>query len=954
MVAEAEKSESSGNKMQTLQIHIFQLKIIQSLIFNLHMKHIYLILILLISGLASAQSYSIKGQVQDDEKNNLVAAVVVVLNPVDSTMIGYSVTEDDGKFILTNIGKGKLKIQITYIGYGTMERIIELTPEQKSLDLGIIKMVQEGAMLDAVTISTDYVPIKVSKDTLEFNADAFKTQPNALVEDLLKRLPGVEVESDGTIKVKGEEVKAVTVDGKDFFGKDPKMATRNLPADAVKKVQVFDKKSKNAEFTGVDDGLEERTINLELKDNRKNGYFGNVTGGYGTDSRYEGKTMINRFGPKTQVSFLGSLNNLNNSGVSVNDFVSMSGGGGNTRNLNLNSGVPISFGQNNNGETDSKTVGINLNQDFGLKNKLNFSYYLTQSGTDLRQNSYTNSFFPSGNLLSNNFSTNNSNALNHNFYTVVDVKIDSSSEMTLRGSLGLKANDNISNLQDSTSNSSSVLLNRNVQKKDNNSDSDNYSFSLNFRKRLKKTGRTMTFDGGFGKTDSNAKNRILSEVYGAGLILNTKSSVFQDQEQTSDNTNYNIGASYTEPLSSSVYLTSSLSRKNNKTDLIKDFFNLNPDNIDIRSLNEELSRTFDNSFLYTTVGTNLRVNKESYSFSTGLDFQNSALTGVPSTGEKIDREFNYFLPKFNIELDKIRVRINYSTSIREPSMDQLQPVLDNSDPLNLYQGDPNLVPEYRHNMRLSYNFFDQFNFRSLFANVRLGYTKNRITTSSFFDPVLFIRKQIPRNTESEKTLSGNVSYSSPINALKAKYRVSLNSSLISGINFINEKENNIDRWTNSINLTLENKLKTKFDMSVGVILSDNRNIYKENTSLNTKYLNQTYNGYFAWFAGKGWTVDSRMSYNIYGQGSFGESTTIKLWQASLSKSFMNNKLTTKLSAFDLLDQNRGVSRSASETYISESISNSIGQYFMIGCTYTLNALGAPKNEGGMRHIMINN
>jgi hypothetical protein len=423
--------------------------------------------------------------------------------------------------------------------------------------------------------------------------------------------------------------------------------------------------------------------------------------------------------------------------------------------------------------------------------------------------------------------------------------------------------------------------------------------------------------------------------------------VFQDQEQLSANNNYNLGATYTEPLSSTAFLTTSISQRNNKTDLIKDFFNLDRENTELRTLNEELSRTFDNSFKYTTAGTNIRFNKENYSFSAGLDYQNSSLKGLPSVGEKIDRSFNYFLPKFNLELDKLNLRINYSTSIREPSMDQLQPVLDNTDPLNLYQGSPNLIPEYRHSMRLMYHHFDQFTFRSLFANVRLGYTKNRITTSSFFDPELFIRTQNPVNTDSEKSMSTSLSFSSPLNVIKAKYRINLNSSITNGINFINRIENDINRWTNGGSFTLENKSKNKIDISATTRLSYTQNIYKENESLNTDFLNQSYETYFAWFAGKGWTLDSRYDINLYGQGSFGASTTIQLWQASISKNFLDNKINTKLRVFDILNQNQGVSRTASETNISESVSNSIGQYFMLSCTYNINALGAPKQPSRM-------
>jgi hypothetical protein len=894
-----------------------------------------------------AQDYAIKGQIQDPDKNNLIGAVVVALNPSDSVMVSYAVTDESGIFNMTDITKGKFRLQITYIGFGTLEKTVELTPQQKVLDLGLIKMLQEGAMLDAVTISAQYVPIKITKDTLEFTAEAFKTQPNAVVEDLLKKLPGVEVEADGTIKVKGEEVRAVTVDGKDFFGKDPKMATRNLPANAVKKVQVFEKKSKNAEFTGVDDGQEETTINLELKEDKRNGLFGNISGGVGTDSRYEGKSMINRFAPKTQVSIIGTLNNLNNTGISAGDFGTMTGSSG--RNMN-NTGAPVSFGPNNNGETNSATLGMNINNQFGKRNRVNFSYFLTQSETDLIQNSFTNSFLPTGALISNKFSKSNTDALNHNFYSSLDLRIDSTSEVNMTGNLAIRGNDRLSSSSDSTSNTTKVLLNRNAQKRDNTSESTNYGFTLNFRKRLKKRGRTLTFDSGYGNNSSESINQLLSEVYGRDLLLNTKSSVFQDQEQFSGNINYNLGASYTEPLNTSTFLTTSLSQRNNKTDLIKDFFNLNPENTDLRTFNEELSRTFDNSFKYTTAGTNIRFNKETYSFSAGVDYQNSALKGLPSIGEEIDRSFNYFLPKFNLELDNLHIRVNYSTSVREPSMDQLQPVLDNTDPLNLYQGNPNLVPEYRHSMRIMYHHFDQFNFRSIFANVRLGYTKNRITTSSFFDPELFIRTQNPVNTDSEKSMASTLSFSSPLNVIKAKYRININSSVTNGINFINKIENEINRWSNGVSFTLENKSKNKIDISATTRLNYTQNIYKENESLNTDFLNQTYEGYFAWFAGKGWTIDTRYEMNVYGQGSFGEATTIKLWQASLSKNFMENKINAKLRVFDILNQNQGVSRTASETNISESISNSIGQYFMLSCTYNINALGAPKQSNRMEFM----
>ncbi|MBK8627405.1 MAG: TonB-dependent receptor [Saprospiraceae bacterium] len=903
----------------------------------------------------SAQKYTLKGIVKDVENNNLIGAVAVLLNPVDSVMLGFAATETNGSFMIEDLAKGKYNLQITYIGYGTIQRLIELSGSERIMDLGIIKMNEEGKMLDAVTISAEYVPIKVTKDTLEFNADAFKTQPNAVVEDLLKRLPGVEVDADGVIKVQGEEVKSVTVDGKEFFGNDPKMATKNLPANAVKKVQVFDKKSKSSEFTGIDDGNDEKTINLELKEDKRNGYFGNVMAGYGTDNRYEGKTMVNRFSPKTQLSFLGSLNNLNNSGVNVSDFLSMTGsqGGGAMRAINANSGVPLTFGQNNVGDTESVTAGINLNQSLANKNKLSFSYYLTQTKTDLIQSGLTNSFLPSGALISNNQYNSFSEALNHNFNTTFDLRLDSTTELTLRGSLGLKDNDGTSGQIDTTRNAERIILNYNDQSKGSESNSNNYNFTLNIRKKLNKIGRTVTLDGSIGANESDNMNRLLSEVYGRELMLNNEISVFQDQNQFTDNNNYSFGATYTEPIGNQLFVILNGSRKNNKSDIIKDFLELNPDALTIPGvLNEELSRTFDNRFVYNTGGVNLRMTKETYTASAGVDFQNSNLQGLPSVGEEINKQFNNFLPKASLELDKLRIRMNYSTAVREPSMDQLQPVIDNTDPLKIYKGNPSLVPEYRHNMRISYNFFDQFNFRSLFANVRLGHTKNRITTSTILNPETSVRTQTPVNTKGESTLAGNINYSSPLNFMKAKFRTGINTSLTSGINLINGKETNIDRWNNGLNLTLENKSKKVFDASISGRWSYNSNIYKGNEAQNTNFINQTYETYLALFAGKGWTIDTRMEYYLYDQGSFDASTKIKLWQASISKGFMDNKLTAKLRIFDILNQNQGVSRSASDLDISETVSNTIGRYFMLNLTYTLNALGSPTTGNTPPHHVI--
>jgi hypothetical protein len=282
--------------------------------------------LLLISQAALAQKISIKGQVLDGDDNPLPSATVILLNPADSSLVNFGASKADGSFELKNVNRGEYMLRVTFVGHKTFSYRVSPAADQAVVDIGIAKMEEAKTELDEVVVQAEKAPVVIKGDTIEFNATSFKTNQNDNVEELLKKLPGVEVENDGTIKAQGEEVKKVTVDGREFFGRDPKLATRNLPADAVEKVQVFDKKSDQAEFTGIDDGQREKTINLELKEEKRNGVFGSLMGGYGTDNRYTGKASLNRFKKGQQLSFIGQGNNINEQGFSIGDYLNYSGG----------------------------------------------------------------------------------------------------------------------------------------------------------------------------------------------------------------------------------------------------------------------------------------------------------------------------------------------------------------------------------------------------------------------------------------------------------------------------------------------------------------------------------------------------------------------------------------------------------------------------------------------------
>jgi hypothetical protein len=273
------------------------------------MRHLTFLLMLFCPALL-AQKIQIEGTLHDTAGKPLPSATVLLLTPEDSTLVTFAPSDSDGKFILKNVPARPYLLRVTYVGKRTVTRTIE-AENQELLDIGVIVLAEEIKELNEVTIEGKAAPVVIKNDTIEFNASSFSTRENAMAEDLLRKLPGVEVDNDGTIRAQGKEVQRITVDGKNFFGTDPKVATRNLPADAVSKVQVFDKKSDQAAFTGIDDGQREKTINLELKEEKRKGAFGQISAGAGSEDRYQAKASINKFRKGNQLSFLGMANNVN-------------------------------------------------------------------------------------------------------------------------------------------------------------------------------------------------------------------------------------------------------------------------------------------------------------------------------------------------------------------------------------------------------------------------------------------------------------------------------------------------------------------------------------------------------------------------------------------------------------------------------------------------------------------
>ncbi|HET9053943.1 MAG TPA: TonB-dependent receptor, partial [Cyclobacteriaceae bacterium] len=388
-----------------------------------------------------AQKITVKGKLVDSSEIPLPMATILFLNPKDSTLLNFGSTNKDGLFEVKNLNRAEYLFKVTYIAQAPLYVMISPKPEEVIIDLGIQKMEPESTLLGEMEIRGARAPVTIKKDTIEFNAGSFKTQPNAVVEDLIKKMPGMEVDNDGTIRAQGETVQRVTVDGKEFFGRDPKLATRNLPADAVEKVQVFDRKSDQAQFTGIDDGQREKTINLELKEEKRNGMFGNAIGGYGTDNRFMGKLSLNRFSKGQQLSVVGTANNINEQGFSFDDYMTFTGGanafaggGGGTRTITIGggggggAGMQLGGGQTN-GLMNTYGGGVNFNKDLSRKTKLNANYFVNYLDHDIIQETDREYFNTTNFKYYRDSTIQRSTNLNHRLNVIVDHEFDSANSV---------------------------------------------------------------------------------------------------------------------------------------------------------------------------------------------------------------------------------------------------------------------------------------------------------------------------------------------------------------------------------------------------------------------------------------------------------------------------------------------------------------------------------------------
>lgn len=888
---------------------------------------------------SSAFAATVGGIVKDAAGEPMIEATVKLLAAKDSAFVKGSTTDINGNFTLNGVNRGKYILAVSYIGYQTAHQDFSVESGNKRLDPIVMK--ESSIMLKEATVTAVKTEITVKEDTIEYNADSYKTQPNAVVEDLLKKLPGVDVDTDGSITAGGKKVTKILVDGKEFFSDDPQVASKNLPVNMIDKLQVVERKSDLARLTGVDDGEEETVINLTVKPGMKNGYFGVASAGYGTDDHYAIDFNVNRFWNSNQVTLLGNFNNLNNKGFTDNNGSRFNRFGGGR------------------GITTTQAFGLNFNvgkADDSFRVGGDVLYSHTDENTRIsRERQYL--FTDSTSYYS---SKSGSRDKGHNVQGNFRLKweIDSFSTFEFRPKFELNYNKSMS--ADSSMTYAGDALRSQVTKSLNIGDSHGNSFSTSgdiwfnhkFRSR---PGRSFSISVNYGL--SNTREKEDSYSYNHFFLLND--SIDEYDQYTNNHTWSNtLGArlTWTEPLGdvkNGNFLSISYRanyRWNNADKLVYD--RLFPDGEELQlipgedmELNETLSNRFRNDFFNQRFQIGFKKVNKNYNLNLGV----ALVPAMSKSDDLINSERN--IPerwvwnvapfvRYRYRMNRTRsITVDYRGNNSQPSIKYLQPVADMSNPLRIVIGNPNLDPSFTHNLNMRFSDFNADAQRSIMANFSAQVTRNSIVSKTTFN------SETGGQITTYENVNGNWN-ANLFTMISFPFRNkvwSFNGNLMARYNQAIGFNNGLRNRSGSLNLAPSFSISYRPDNMDFTIRPTYRVEMTHNTLTKTSNKNvQTYGGMFdaSWYAPFGLVLNSTLMFSGTQGYAAGYNENQWMWNASIAYQFLKGKAATiKISGYDLLQQRKSISRNVTANYIDDTRYNSLTRYFMATFSYKFNTFG---------------
>ena len=944
--------------------------------------------------------FTVKLRLVDDKTAEPVAFATVSLSEKGSDKpSSYVLSDSEGKASLTKVAKKTYVLKAELMGYKTHQQELQV---EKSIDLGDIRMSEDVEVLDASKVSAVGNPIVVKKDTIEYNASSFKISDNDMLEELLKKLPGVEVGTDGSITANGETINKITIDGKTFFLDDPQLASKNIPAKLVEKVKVVEKKSEQAQFTGIDDGEEETVIDLSIRKGMMNGVFGNIMGGGGHDMpspqndmndwRYQGAAMVGRFTDKSQLSVILNANNTNNRGF--NDMAGsmmqgMRGGGGGM-------GRGMGGWGRSNGITTSWMGGLNgafelLDGDMELAG----NYLYNGSDNYVEETSTKTTYLEDGGRLvydNNGYSTTRSQG--HRFGVRLEHEFSENTSILFEPQVNFGSG-NFSEIADFETYSDRPGASGKEKTNDgytnNNGANDNWSTSgfLLFRQRIGKPGRTISANIRYSFSDNKLAglNQSLTNVFDESSDFRPSEIVNQFYDSRSKNASLRGRVVYTEPLAKHLFLEANYEYSWNRSESVKDTYDSGSNALDQAGKlqyvsdgavrNDIYSNDILNRYINQRAGLNLSWQKDKFRAQLGAAV-NPTDTKNETNGEKYESKVINWSPQAMLRYeinDNTNIRMFYSGRSSQPSTSQLMPVPDNSNPLNVSFGNPYLKPYFNHNIRANFGYTNKKSFTSVHANIRGGLVQDAITNAQWYDKA-GAQYSIPVNGPGTGNINARVMVNSPLGKSDFSIFSMTNGGYNQSTSYIGTGKLDTGRYYDAENAefdydlfhkdfpTLEgrdefstNRIQTlnftqrlRFtyrndfvELTLGGRTRMSKSWYTIASATNTTTWNNQIDASMNWTIPGGINILSDVDYNWY-EGYTTPQEDEFILNAEITKLLFKNTCTLALKAYDIFAQSKNLSVTDASNYHQEVRNNTLGRYIIVSFTYRFGTFGG--NRGG--------
>jgi len=921
-----------------------------------------------------AQGGGVFGTVVDSVSLAPLAFVNVVLADArDTSRWTGTSTNEEGRFRFAGLAPGNYVLKASYVGYAPLTK--SFTLDGPFLRLGRLPMRATATQLDGITVEGMRTRVEQLGDTTQFNADGYKTAPDASAEDLLKKLPGI-TEEGGVIKAQGEEVRRVLVDGKEFFGDDPNLALKNLPAEIIEKIQVFDRLSDQAQFTGFDDGSGVKTINIITKPGMRNGMFGRLYAGHDATDLYTGGGSVNIMNGARRFSLIGMANNINQQNFSDQDLLGVSSGGGGSGGARggRGGGGQGDWGGRGGGGAASnflvgpqggvvttRSIGTNYGDKWGKRTEVTGSYFLNLTERDHRTDLVRDFVLPSDSgLFYTEEQRTDSRNLNHRANLRIEFKPDSANSFILTPRLNTQDNRSVSRIEGLNAFDTGVEDSRTLN--DNVNERTGYTFNtgLNWRHRFAKRRRTFSVQADVESSDREGDRYLYSLNVFERMTDTTSLDRFTDDLTRGLRLSGRV--TFTEPIGEKGMLQ--LNHTTAYTDGLTDrlAYELAPGSGTYTLLDTSLSNRFANTYLSHRAGTSYRLNGEKWSWSVGLDAQRATLTGDQEfplvSGTR--REFENLLPSAMLGFNPAKgtnLRVFYRTSTREPSIGQLQNVVDISNPLFLRTGNPALAQSYTHGLTLRYNRTVADKGRSLFVFAAAWLTNGHIGNSTLIASRTTVTDdgitvpaggQISRpvNMDGALTTRTFVTYGLPVAKIKCNLNLNGGYSLNRLPSMINGLTNLADNHALGQGAMLSSNISERVDFAIGYNASWNIVRNSAQPKADNDFFSQTSTLRLQWTTKKDIVLRSNASYTLFDGLAEGVDSDYLLWTASLGRKLLKDRsLEVAVQVFDILNRNNSIARNVTDSWVEDSRTNVLGRYVMLMVTWNMRYFKKAK-EGG--------